>query len=103
MSTLVLCWRCNRHARAPACPFCGAAVGVPTAASRTRASRAALLAIAAAAPFAACAEPHVVMYGAPPEPQTSASATPVVPASETTHVSAYGGPPTASPEPPSPK
>lgn len=69
MAQLVPCSQCNRHVRDATCPFCGARVAASVTRAIGRSSRAAILALAAAAPLAACtkeAGPQVTMYGAPP-------------------------------------
>ena len=124
MGELVLCVECNRHVRDATCPFCGARVGDGRSSLLARASRAAIFAIAAAPGLAACHRETVEMSGGPPVPMMpdaaasaapsasdspSASATaqtPVAPTAETAHVTAYGGPPTATVTPtvvPSPR
>lgn len=112
MAELVLCVECNRHVRDATCPFCGATLESSRSSALARASRAAIFAIAAAPGLAACHRETVEMYGGPPAPMlpdaaasaapsasASASATaqtPVAPTAETAHVTAYGGPPTAT-------
>lgn len=106
MSTLAPCLACNRHVRSgEVCPFCGAPSVEANASPMTRASRAALFAIATAA----CGGAQVDVYGGPPPPPADASApeanvpeaaTPPAASSETTHVSAYGGPPQPTVAPP---
>ncbi|HEY1955180.1 MAG TPA: hypothetical protein VGH28_06195 [Polyangiaceae bacterium] len=112
MDSLVPCSRCNRHVREETCPFCGASIVEARSSALARASRAAIFALAATPGLVACHQVTVEVYGGPPPPMTapeaaapspsastSASSAPVA-APETAHVTAYGGPPTATVAPP---
>ena len=94
---LVPCPQCNRHARAGTCPFCGAEVRAPAAAPRVRSSRAALIALAAAAPVALAdcrRDASVTDYGGPPTPLPA-----VVDAGEDAADAEPAGPASAAPAP----
>ena len=109
---LALCNGCGRHVRAAdeACPFCGSAARVAPAKQKTRASRAAMLGVAAVA--LACGgttspgdgggsdsstddssiDGPITFYGGPPIDASPQDATPQDAAPDGP-VAAYGGPP----------